>query len=78
MPSFMVGIHVGQGKWIVFLLTHGLTSCCEGTYYGTGLGACGITNNDNQHIAAVSELLFDTYPYVIYVLVIILATDNLT
>ncbi|KDR85070.1 hypothetical protein GALMADRAFT_54136, partial [Galerina marginata CBS 339.88] len=27
-----------------------------------GLGACGITNNDGQHIAAVSHLLFDTFP----------------
>jgi len=45
VPSFMVGIHVGQG-----------------TYYGTGLGACGITNNDNQPIVAVSHLLFDNYP----------------
>jgi hypothetical protein len=34
----------------------------QGTYYGTGLGACGITNNDSQHIAAVSHLLFDTFP----------------
>nr|ACZ59470.1 expansin family protein [Flammulina velutipes] len=32
------------------------------TYYATGLGACGITNNDNQPIAAVSKLLFDSYP----------------
>jgi len=38
------------------------TQTGQGTYYGTGLGACGITNNDNQHIAAVSHLLFDTYP----------------
>jgi len=34
----------------------------QGTYYGTGLGACGITNNDNQPIVAVSQLLFDNYP----------------
>lgn len=34
----------------------------EGTYYGTGLGACGITNNDDQLIAAVSHLMFDTFP----------------
>ncbi|KAL4064904.1 RlpA-like double-psi beta-barrel-protein domain-containing protein-containing protein [Scleroderma yunnanense] len=34
----------------------------QGTYYSTGLGACGITNNDNQLIAAVSEHLFDSYP----------------
>jgi hypothetical protein len=34
----------------------------EGTYYATGLTACGVTNNDNEHIAAVSHLLFDNYP----------------
>jgi hypothetical protein len=32
------------------------------TYYGTGLGACGITNVDTDYIAAASYLLFDTYP----------------
>jgi expansin (peptidoglycan-binding protein) len=32
------------------------------TYYATGLGACGITNDDQQHIAAVSHLLFDAFP----------------
>lgn len=34
----------------------------QGTFYATGLGACGITNNDSQHICAVSHLLFDTFP----------------
>jgi hypothetical protein len=34
----------------------------QGTFYDTGLGACGITNNDNDPIIAVSQLLFDTYP----------------
>jgi len=38
------------------------TQSGQGTYYETGLGACGITNNDSQYIAAASELLFDTYP----------------
>jgi len=38
------------------------TQSGEGTYYGTGLGACGITNSDTDYIAAVSHLLFDTYP----------------
>jgi len=31
-------------------------------FYATGLGACGITNNDGQYIAAVSHLFFDSYP----------------
>jgi hypothetical protein len=34
----------------------------DGTFYSTGLGACGITNNDSQMIAAASESLFDTFP----------------
>ncbi|KAF9229362.1 hypothetical protein BS17DRAFT_771340 [Gyrodon lividus] len=38
------------------------TQAGQGTYYATGLGACGITNNDGQPIAAVSHLLFDAYP----------------
>ncbi|KAJ4486238.1 RlpA-like double-psi beta-barrel-protein domain-containing protein-containing protein [Lentinula aciculospora] len=38
------------------------TNSGEATYYATGLGACGITNNDSQFIAAVSEKLFDIYP----------------
>jgi len=33
-----------------------------GTFYATGLGACGITNVDTDFIAAVSHSLFDTYP----------------
>jgi hypothetical protein len=34
----------------------------EGTYYGTGLGSCGWTNKDTDYIAAVSQLLYDTWP----------------
>jgi hypothetical protein len=34
----------------------------DGTFYATGLGACGITNTDSDMIAAASELLFDTFP----------------
>ncbi|KAF8507574.1 RlpA-like double-psi beta-barrel-protein domain-containing protein-containing protein [Hysterangium stoloniferum] len=34
----------------------------DGTFYSTGLGACGITNNDNQPIVAISEILFDNAP----------------
>jgi len=34
----------------------------DGTYYATGLGACGITNSDTDFIAAISHLTFDTYP----------------
>ncbi|PFH54546.1 hypothetical protein AMATHDRAFT_135159 [Amanita thiersii Skay4041] len=38
------------------------TQTGQGTFYATGLGACGITNNDGQHIVAVSHLLFDAFP----------------
>lgn len=38
------------------------TQTGEATYYDTGLGACGITNTDTDYIAAVSKLMFDTYP----------------
>ncbi|CAE6492538.1 unnamed protein product [Rhizoctonia solani] len=33
----------------------------QATYYGTGLGACGITSKDTDYIAAVSQLLFDGF-----------------
>ncbi|KXN89956.1 Allergen Asp f 7 [Leucoagaricus sp. SymC.cos] len=38
------------------------TQSGQGTFYSTGLGACGITNKDSDYIAAVSHLLFDDYP----------------
>jgi len=38
------------------------TQTGQGTFYATGLGACGITNTDSDHIAAVSHLLFDNFP----------------
>lgn len=38
------------------------TQIGQGTYYSTGLGACGIVNTDADYIAAVSHLLFDTFP----------------
>ncbi|KAG6888690.1 hypothetical protein C0995_006680 [Termitomyces sp. Mi166 len=38
------------------------TQTGQGTFYSTGLGACGIVNHDWDHIAAVSHLLFDAFP----------------
>jgi expansin (peptidoglycan-binding protein) len=29
------------------------------TYYGTGLGACGLTSQDSDSICAVSKIVFD-------------------
>ncbi|OCH95800.1 hypothetical protein OBBRIDRAFT_720074 [Obba rivulosa] len=40
----------------------GARSCRIGTFYATGLGACGITNTDSDFIIAVSHLLFDAFP----------------
>lgn len=37
------------------------SSTGEGTFYATGLGACGITNKDTDYICAVSQLLFDGF-----------------
>jgi hypothetical protein len=34
----------------------------DGTFYATGLGACGIVNKDTDFIAAASEDFFDTFP----------------
>lgn len=34
----------------------------QGTFFDTGLGACGITNNDTNMICAISKLRFDTFP----------------
>jgi len=34
----------------------------DGTFYATGLGACGITNYDTDYIAAISYITFDSYP----------------
>jgi hypothetical protein len=38
------------------------TQTGQGTFYATGLGACGIVNKDTDYIAAVSHLLFDIFP----------------
>lgn len=34
----------------------------DGTFYATGLGACGITNSDTDMIAAIAHDNFDTFP----------------
>ncbi|KAF8078544.1 RlpA-like double-psi beta-barrel-protein domain-containing protein-containing protein [Lyophyllum atratum] len=38
------------------------TQTGQGTFYATGLGACGIVNRDTDYIAAASHLLFDAFP----------------
>jgi len=34
----------------------------QGTFYGTGLGSCGITSTDTDYICAISEILYDSLP----------------
>ncbi|KIM81775.1 hypothetical protein PILCRDRAFT_8449 [Piloderma croceum F 1598] len=34
----------------------------DGTYYQTGLGACGEYNSDTDYIAAVAAQTFDSFP----------------
>ncbi|KAF8969002.1 RlpA-like double-psi beta-barrel-protein domain-containing protein-containing protein, partial [Flammula alnicola] len=38
------------------------TQTGRGTFYNTGLGACGVTTLDSDLAVAVSPLLFDNYP----------------
>ncbi|KAH8998968.1 expansin family protein [Lactarius hatsudake] len=38
------------------------TQVGQGTWYNPGLGSCGITNSDTDYIAAVSHVLYDSYP----------------
>lgn len=44
------------------MLCRGANIDSSATFYMTGLTACGVTNKDTDYIAAVSHLLFDTYP----------------
>ncbi|KAI0687405.1 plant expansin [Cytidiella melzeri] len=34
----------------------------DGTFYETGLTACGVVNTDDQYIVAVSQYLYDSFP----------------
>lgn len=53
----------GEGTWLPPPRSRAhLTWGYLGTYDSAGVGACGITNDDDDDIAAVSDLLFDTYP----------------
>lgn len=46
----------------VSLAATGILRSGDATYYGTGLGACGITSTDESMIAAASMHLFDNFP----------------
>lgn len=64
LPSFLVGTQTGQGKALLRTLcnSHGVLLFSTATFYDIGLGACGITNSGDDRIAAVSHLLFDSFP----------------
>lgn len=38
------------------------TQVGQGTWFNPGLGSCGIMNTDSDYIAAVSHILYDSYP----------------
>ena len=62
LPSFMVGTQKGEGTFYSSMSLSSLF-CYSCSFVPTaGLGACGVTNKDTDHIAAVSYLLFDAYP----------------
>ncbi|EIW63023.1 uncharacterized protein TRAVEDRAFT_69180 [Trametes versicolor FP-101664 SS1] len=58
-PTHATGSSSGDSALANFLPG---TNTGEATFYMTGLTACGVTNKDTDYIAAVSHLLFDTYP----------------
>ncbi|EIM92959.1 uncharacterized protein STEHIDRAFT_46059 [Stereum hirsutum FP-91666 SS1] len=60
--SYLTGTQSGQGVSLCSLTVVLADAASLGTYYATGLGSCGITNTDTDYIAAVSYLLFDSYP----------------
>ena len=45
-----------------FVATSAVAFTGDLTYYSPGLGACGITNNDGDYIAAASHILYDSFP----------------
>lgn len=62
LPSFMVGTQNGEGTFYSSMLLSSLFRYPCSLVPAAGLGACGVTNRDSDHIAAVSHLLFDAFP----------------
>ena len=62
LPSFMVGTQNGEGTFYSSMLLSFLFRYSCSLVPTAGLGACGVTNKDTDHIAAVSHLLFDAFP----------------
>lgn len=66
LANFLPGTNTGEGmpRYLARMrLCRGANHDPLATFYMTGLTACGVTNKDTDYIAAVSHLLFDTYPY---------------
>jgi len=59
----LVNANYGDGMFLLPFLEMRLIFSV-GTYYETGLGACGIYNVDSDYIVAVAAQTFDSYPYV--------------
>lgn len=66
LPSYLLGTQTGQGTFYASSLIPPLVFFLISNISIAGLGACGITNNDDDHIAAVSHLMFDTFPCVFF------------
>ena len=62
LPSFMVGTQNGEGTFYSSMFLSSLFRYSRSLVPTAGLGACGVTNKDTDHIAAVSHLLFDAFP----------------
>lgn len=55
----------GEGMQLFRCSENGLSdSYLPGTYFTTGLGACGKTNKESDRIVAVSAAFFDEFPCV--------------
>jgi len=61
-PDNGIGVGVGVGLGGALANFFPGINRGDGTYYDTGLGACGITNSNSDLIVAVSHQLFDAVP----------------
>ena len=60
LPSFCVlSLTIPSGSHNLPLPNNAERHIGDLTYYGVGLGACGITSTDNQDVVSVSHTLFD-------------------
>ena len=62
----MYGPQYGDGAPLYSLNLYLLHLFILGTFYAVGLGACGNTNTDDEHVVAVSIDLYTAYPSVLF------------